>query len=258
MTDNDGNVWLAGVDGCPGGWIVVFGRPGGEVMSPRVVTTFAEIAFSDRRPAVIAIDMPIGLPKRSPAKGRLAECAVRRLLGDRKSSIFRIPSRRAVEASVAAKPADERQRFFHACKIARETSDDGKAFSKQSFYILDKVMEVDTFLQSHREFIPRVFETHPELAFWRMNGGEPLSEPKKRKNRNHPPGLELRRSLLKRAGIPKPLLYERAPKGAADDDMMDAFACLITARHIHGKRARSYPEPLPQPDEFGLPMAIWG
>ncbi|MBS0533903.1 MAG: DUF429 domain-containing protein [Proteobacteria bacterium] len=252
----DDETWIAGVDGCRSGWIVAFGHPDGDVRAPRLFKTFAEIALSAERPAIIAVDIPIGLPQQSPAGGRLAEREVRALLGDRKSSVFRIPSRRAVEASVAAAPADARERFFAACAIARDTSDDAKAFAKQGFYILDKVCEVDAFLRRHKDDAGRVFETHPELAFVMMNGGAPLDLAKKVKSSNHAPGLALRRELLLRAGIPGDIAAMKAPKGAGDDDLIDALACLITARRIYRKEARSYPETPPR-DEFGLPMAIW-
>jgi len=254
LQDDEG--WVAGVDGCRSGWIVAFGRADGEVRAPRLAGSFAEIVFSTERPAVIAVDMPIGLPAQSPAGGRLAEREVRALLGMRKSSVFRIPSRRAVEASVAAEPADARERFFAACAIARATSDDRKAFAKQGFYILDKVSEVDAFLRGHKYEARRVFETHPELAFVMMNGGAPLDLPKKIKSGNHAPGLALRRELLLRAGMPRDIATMKAPKGAGDDDLIDALACLITARRIYRKEAQSYPETPPH-DEFGLPMAIW-
>jgi predicted RNase H-like nuclease len=260
MTRQDADSWLAGVDGCRGGWIAVFGRPDGEVKPPRLFARFSDIILADEKPAIIAIDVPIGLPARSTDKGRLAENAVRPLLGDRKSSVFRIPSRRAVEASVAAEPADNRVRFFAACEIARQTSDDGKAFAKQSFYILDKVAEVDAFLRANPDDVRRVFETHPELAFVRMNGDTPLGEPKKLKSKVYPPGLELRRGLLRRAGIPdhivgvKPL--KAAGQSAGADDLIDALACLVTARRIHAGLARCHPDPAPR-DEYDLPMAIW-
>jgi predicted RNase H-like nuclease len=250
------DIWLAGVDGCPGGWIVAFGRPDGEVKPPRAFKRFSKIVSADERPAIIAIDVPIGLPKQSPDKGRLAESAVRPLLGDRKSSVFRIPSRRAVEASVAAEPADERERFFKACEIARQTSDDHKAFAKQGFYIFDKVVEIDQFLRGRPDYVARVFETHPELAFVRMNGDVPLSQPKKLKTKVYPPGLELRRALLRRAGLQDDVIGTTPPKGAAQDDLIDALACLVTARRIHNQSARCYPDQPPR-DEHGLPMAIW-
>ena len=68
--------------------------------------------------------------------------------------------------------------------------------------------------------------------------------------------MTLRRDLLTRAGIPGALLDARPPRGAAEDDMIDAYACLVTAMNIHGRRARSYPDAPPR-DEHGLPMAIW-
>jgi predicted RNase H-like nuclease len=256
MNASKENAWLAGVDGCPGGWLAVFARPDGEVAQPRIVTSFAEIIRASERPQIIAIDIPIGLPKLSPAKGRLAESAVRPLLGERKSSVFRIPSRRAVYASVAAEPADERARFFQACQIARETSEDGKAFAKQGFYILDKVVEVDRYLRAHPHDAARVFETHPEVAFWRMNSDRPLSQPKKIKNRAYQPGLDQRRELLRRAGIPAHAIDQRAPAGASEDDLVDALACTVVARRIHENCAKRFPEAAPH-DEFGLPMAIW-
>ena len=256
MADRPNETWLAGVDGCPGGWIVVFARADGMVEAPRVVAHFADIVAAPERPAIIAVDVPIGLPRQSPAKGRLAESAVRPLLGGRKSSVFRIPSRSAVYASVAAEPADPRERFFHACRIARETSDDGKAFAKQGFYILDKVVEIDTMLRGDPALAQRVFETHPELAFYRMNGERALGEPKKLKSSVYPPGMALRRDLLTGAGIPGALLDGRPPHGAAEDDMIDAYACLVTAMNIYARRARSYPDAPPR-DEHGLPMAIW-
>lgn len=250
------DVWLAGVDGCKGGWLVAFGRPDGEVKPPRVVRSFAEIVHGAERPVIIAVDVPIGLPAQSPTGGRAAEREVRARLGDRKSSVFRIPSRRAVEASMAAEPADDRERFFAACAIARATSDDRKAFAKQGFYILDKVWEVDALLRRHGEDASRVFETHPELAFVTMNGGAPLELPKKVKNRAHPPGLDLRRTLLRGVGLPADIVQMKAPRGAGDDDLIDALACLVTARRLFRGEARSYPADIPR-DEHGLPMAIW-
>ena len=140
-----------------------------------MVERFSEIVFADERPAIIAVDVPIGLPKQSPDKGRLAESAVRPLLGDRKSSVFRIPSRRAVEASVAAEPADDTRAVLQGLRHrAADLGRRARHFAKQGFYILDKVVEVDRFLRAHPDYVARVFETHPELAFVRMNGDEPL------------------------------------------------------------------------------------
>jgi predicted RNase H-like nuclease len=251
-----GNTWLAGADGCSKGWVVVFAHTDGFVAPARIVSNFAEIVSAQEQPAVIAIDVPIGLPDQSPSKGRLPERAVRPLLGERKSSVFRIPSRPAVDASIAAEPADDRERFVRACEIARATSDDCKAFAKQGFYILDKVAEVDRFLRAHPWCITRVYETHPELGFWRLNGNRPLCEPKKVKSRCHEAGLALRRKLLISEGLPPAVVNAQPPKGADSDDLLDALVCVAIAQRIHGGKAKPFPEKFER-DSYGLPMAIW-
>jgi predicted RNase H-like nuclease len=256
MTSARTTDWLAGVDGCPAGWIVVFARPQGGIAGPRVVASFKDIALAAEQPRIIAVDVPIGLPAHSPAKGRAAESAVREKLGDRKSSVFRIPSRPAVYAGVAAEPTDERARFQRACEIARETSDDGKAFAKQGFHILPKIVEVDSFLNAHPDWAGRVFETHPEIVFWRLNGEQALPLPKKIKSRVNSEGLALRRDLLVSAGFSRDAVSQPAPKGAGDDDLVDAFACLATAQRLAMRMARSFPDQPPR-DERGLAMAIW-
>ena len=102
----------------------------------------------------------------------------------------------------------------------------------------------------------RVFEVHPELAFWRLNGGRALTEPKKVKSRPYEPGLTLRRGLLIAAGLPDDAVNASPPKGAAADDLLDALACAAIARRIHAGIAEPFPNPPPR-DAFGLAMAIW-
>ena len=101
-----------------------------------------------------------------------------------------------------------------------------------------------------------MFEVHPELAFWRLNGGRALTEPKKVKGKVYEPGLRLRRQLLIDAGLPQIIVEGAAPKGADADDLLDALACAAIARRIHAGIARPFPDP-PERDAFDLPMAIW-
>jgi predicted RNase H-like nuclease len=65
-------VWLAGVDGCPGGWIAAFVRPVGDDGALAVFTRFADVLAAAQRPAIVAVDIPIGLPERASAGGREA------------------------------------------------------------------------------------------------------------------------------------------------------------------------------------------
>jgi predicted RNase H-like nuclease len=240
------STWLAGVDACRGGWIVAFVQPAGDEASVRVVPRFTDVLAAPEAPAVVAVDMPIGLPERARHGGRAAESAVRPLLGGRQSSVFSVPSRAALEA------ADYRE----ACRIALASSDPPRMVSKQLFMLAPKIREVDGCLRVDAEAAARVFEVHPEVAFWRLNGGRALDQPKKVKGRCHEPGLDLRRRLLLDAGLPAAVVNGTPSRGAASDDLLDALACAAVARRIHAGVARPFPDP-PERDAFGLPMAIW-
>jgi predicted RNase H-like nuclease len=229
------DVWLAGVDGCAAGWMTAFVRPQDGEVRLRIVPQFAAIATAPEAP------VPIGLPARIGPGGRGPERAVRALLGKRQSSVFPVPSREAVYAPT----------YLDACRLALLTSDPPCSAQKQLFLIGPKIREVDHALRTDSALAARVFETHPELAFWRLNGERSLAFPKKVK-----PGLALRRRLLIAAGFTRAVVGAPPPRGARPDDVLDALACAAIARRIHAGRARPFPD-APQRDEYGLPMAIW-
>jgi predicted RNase H-like nuclease len=238
--------WLVGVDGCRGGWIAAFVRATRDDGSMRVVPRFADLLTAPEAPALIAVDIPIGLPERAGRGGRAAENAVRPLLGSRVSAVFSVPSRAALLA----------RDYREACQIALATSNPPRMVSKQLFMLAPKIREVDACLRADPLAAARVCEVHPEVAFWRFNGARALSEPKKRKGRCYEPGVALRRRLLIEAGAPVTLVNAAPPTGAGVDDQMDALACALIARRLHAGIARPFPDP-PERDGFGLPMAIW-
>ena len=246
MTGASQKVWLAGVDGCPRGWVAAFVRPAGDEARLAVFARFADVLAAPERPTIVAVDMPIGLPERAGAGGRAAENAVRPLLGARQSSVFSVPSRAAIYA----------QDYAQACQVAQETSEPPRKVSKQLFNIAPKIREVDAVLRADPQVAARVCEVHPEVAFWRLNGECALDEPKKVKSRPYPPGLALRRKLLEAATLPPALVAATPPKGAAADDAIDTLACAAVARRLHAGLARPFPDPPPR-DAYGLPMAIW-
>jgi predicted RNase H-like nuclease len=244
MKNND--IWLAGVDGCRSGWLVALVRPDGGEARIRVVPRFSDVVASPENPAVIAVDMPVGLPERTGYGGRAAENAIRPLLGARQSSVFSVPARAAMQA----------QDYGEACNIALMTSDPPRKISRQLFMIAPKIREVDKCLRADAAVAARVHEVHPELAFWRLNCERSLDEPKKVKSRPYEPGLALRRGLLIAAGMPQDAVEASPPSGAAADDLIDALACAAIARRIHAGIAVPFPDP-PPVDRYGLPMAIW-
>jgi predicted RNase H-like nuclease len=240
------DVTLAGVDGCPAGWCVAWTNAAADNVHISVVPRFSDIVAAHPEPAIVAVDIPIGLPERSGAGGREAENRIRPLLGNRQSSVFSVPSRAAVYA-------DD---YGEACRIALSTSDPPRKVSRQLFMLAAKIREVDDALRTRTGIVSRVFEVHPELAFWRLNGECALSEPKKVKGKSYEPGLAQRRELLMNSGFPAHVMHS-PPRGAAADDVLDALACAAVARRIHAGVAKPFPDPPPR-DAFGLPMAIWG
>jgi predicted RNase H-like nuclease len=237
--------WLAGVDGCRTGWVVALVRPAGDEVRVRFAPRFADVLAAPEAPAVVAVDIPIGLPERAGPGGRAAENAVRPLLWARQSSVFSVPSRAALAA------AD----YGAACRIALATSQPPRKVSKQLFMLAPKIREVDACLRGAAA-AAHVFEVHPEVAFWRLNGARALQEPKKVKGRCHEPGLALRRRLLIVEGLPAAAVGGAPPASAGPDDLLDALACAAIARRIHRGVARPFPDPFER-DAFGLLMAIW-
>jgi len=237
--------WVAGVDGCPAGWIAVFLDAAGQLPPRRrVFARFADLLEAPERPARIAVDMPIGLPETIVGPGRAAEIAVRPLLGDRQSSVFSVPARAAVM----------RENYPEACRVALETSAPPRKISRQGFALFPKIRELDAVLTPQRA--AWIVETHPEVAFAALNGDRPMALPKKLRSRANPAGLEERIALLERLGIPAPFLREALPARVGRDDLIDAaVAALVALRHLRGE-ARPYPDP-PERDARGLPIAIW-
>lgn len=128
--------------------------------------------------------------------------------------------------------------------------------SRQGFNLFPRIREIDALLRARPDLVPRVFEVHPELAFWSLNGRKPLPEPKKVKSRPYAPGLALRRGLLTKAGLPRALIEAAPPRGAGADDLIDALAGLTVALDLATGGGQSFPDP-PGRDAHGLPVAIW-
>ncbi len=232
---------LAGVDGCPGGWIAVIGEGGS--LRAEVFDSLSGLVASLSESAIIAVDMPIGLPDKG---GRSAERAARAHLGQRQSSVFSIPPRAAVYA----------QDYRESCALSLEHTDPPRKVSRQAFGLFPKIRELDNLLRSDAGLAARVIESHPELAFAALNGMKAMSLPKKIKSRVNPEGMTERRALLQCCGLPEDFLKSPVPRGAKDDDFLDACAMyLVAGRHARGE-ARPHPDHVER-DAFGLRMAIW-
>jgi predicted RNase H-like nuclease len=227
--------WIAGADGCKGGWVVAILREGAPGVRLQVVPSFLDVVSLAGPSPVIAVDMPIGLPTAAIPR-RACDAEARRLLGLRRSSVFSPPVREIVS--------------IPAYSTANETSKRlaGMGLSKQAFFLMPKIREVEAVVLANPSFVIR--ESHPELAFLAMNGGTPLAAGKRTLH-----GQSLRRALLIREFGRAVAEQAAIPRGAARDDVYDALACLWTARRIARDAACIIP-PLPPRDPTGLPMEI--
>jgi predicted RNase H-like nuclease len=248
---------IAGVDGCKAGWVAAI-RLSGKPPATAICARIEEFIDTLPADAIIVVDMPIGLPEFIRGGGRGPETAVRPLLAQRQSSVFSIPSRAAVYAEPAPFSTVDEWYAAHrrASAVARATSDPPRAISIQAFGIFSKIREIDELLLRRPELRTRLVESHPEVAFWRLNNRQAMSLPKKVKGQVNPSGMEERRALLAQCGLDRGFLDRPPPKGAADDDFLDACAMLLIAERIVAGLARPFPDPPPR-DAFGIPVAIW-
>lgn len=237
--------WVAGLDGCRGAWagaLIDLDDPARWRCG--LFARIPEVLDGPDAPVCAGIDVPIGLPDRVAGGGRSADRAARALLGAGRSSVFPVPPRAAVYAA----------NYDEAKALSRAGSEPPFAPSIQCWNILRYVREADALLRARPDLVARLHEVHPEVAFFRLNGGRRLAAGKKGPARAE--GLSQRRSLLIAAGLPEAMVGSRPPPGVAADDHLDAMAALVVARDIAEGRA----EPLPnavERDSYGLPIVIW-
>ncbi len=243
-------VWVAGIDGCRSGWVAVFRNLESEVWHFHFARTLAEIVDADEQPRVIAIDMPTGFAECAERGGRACERAARALLVGKTSSVFPTPCRAALSAAT----------HHEAGALNRGSGPDGVGLTRQAFHLFPKMRELDALLRARPSLGQRLFEAHPELAFLRMNNGQPVLPPKRTR-----PGQVLRRRLLARHGFPSAetqwLAWRREAglrsSDASLDDVLDAAAVCRTALLIHQGGASRLPDQKIERDRHGLPMALW-
>lgn len=163
MTFSDADsTWIAGVDGCRGGWIAFKVELSTMHTSIGLVDISALLRGRPSDLAAIAIDVPIGLLDGS----RACDKAARKLLGQpRGTSVFPAPCRSSLSGANHANAAAINKRIT------------GRALSRQAWSIVPKIKQVDDVITpTCQEW---VFEVHPEISFWALAGGTPMTQSKR-------------------------------------------------------------------------------
>ena len=236
------NKGVAGVDGCPAGWVAMLApfqaqeHQESQELKVELCADFGAILALHHKPEIVAIDIPIGLLEEQQAGGRVCDQLARRLLPGRKSSVFSPPIRRLLDAT-----AYEQVRQ-HGVSI-------------QAFGILPKIREVDGLMTPAVQ--RRVREGHPELAFRSLTGA-PMQHNKKTRL-----GREERIQALERIEMFQTLrhtldivsaTYRRSQVGV--DDLLDACVLAWVAARIANAQATCQPAE-PPVDQKGLRMEMW-
>src|SRR5450756_35636 len=128
--------WVAGVDGCKAGWFVVLRHLTSGSTAFEVKATFTELMNLPQSPAIIAVDIPIGLLDVAERGGRSCDRQARSLLGGRRSSVFSSPVRSALQ----------NDRYPEALRANRRSSPLEIGISVQCFGLFEKLREVDAIL----------------------------------------------------------------------------------------------------------------
>jgi predicted RNase H-like nuclease len=224
---------VVGIDACSAGWVgIALTEQKARAHLADDFETLVAAVQADGLLAVVAVDMPIGLPDAGP---RRADVLARAVVGPLWSSVFMTPIRAAMEAPD----------YVSALAISRAATKAG--ISRQAFGLRPKLFQVERYVRATRL---HVVEVHPEVSFATLAGG-PVQARK-----STWAGAMLRRRLLAEAGITIPDDLGVAGFGAGVDDVLDAAASAWTARRVSRGEARPMPDP-PETFSDGLSCAIW-
>lgn len=220
----------AGVDGCKGGWVMVRRYVERGTADFMIFQRWRDLPSAD----MVAVDIPIGLPD-SGSRG--CDKLARRKLGQRGASVF--PGLR--------RPLLEFETYDRARAWAKQ---DGFGLSKQAWYLLPKVRELDETLTPASQ--ARIREAHPELAFLTLQGS-PLEHSKKT-----PEGQKTRMDLLRENGFGRITNWIDIldTEHATADDLLDACALALCAQRMLEGKGECLPDDPPL-DAKGLRMEIW-
>ncbi len=230
---------VAGVDGCDGGWVVVWAQIGHplRILNVAVQPTFGQVLHRTRDCRTVAVDIPIGL---SDDGRREPDVEARKVLSPlRHNSVFPAPVRPVLGVLGAG--------YREACSVSARARVDGKKISKQTYFMSFRIKDVDRLLDPDAQ--KRVIEIHPEVCFWALNGQNPLSGYKRT-----PEGEFQRLEILSQV-FADDLASIASPLGAARDDFLDACAAAWSAARFATGKAETLPRE-PCTDSRGLLMRI--
>ena len=207
---------VAGVTPWKAHWLVASAKMAGASFAPeepRVFTSFAEILSDSPAFAVIVVNAPIGYVERPGLGVRTCDRQARALLGRRGATVHRSPTRTILED---------------------DSNDRSENLDAVSARLLPRYREVAAQMSPYRQRV--VYEGHPELSFYQLNGDAPLKWSK-----NQEAGREERRVLLEKKIPDVTKILDSTSGRVPAKHLMDSAALLWTARRVFGRAATRIP-----------------
>lgn len=190
----------------------------------------------------IFVDIPIGLP--GDIDVRECDRILRDKLGaNNEENVIDPPIREAITAPT----------YGEASVISYEKI--GKQIPMQSWSLVPQIRTLQHFLRQDKALDARIFESHPELLYQILNGGNAILQKKATKK-----GLRHRLHLLKDANkyadnFFRDIKEEFRRNQVEEKKIIDAMVLALFALRSADKSIKTLPDDPPK-DQLGLPMAI--
>lgn len=181
--------------------------------NPRLFDSFAEVLSESPSFAIIIVNAPIGYPDGPDIEPRTCDQEARSLLGRRGSTIHSSPTR----------------------EVLTDTNDTTPhKLDAISAKLLPRYKEVAAEMSPYRQRV--VYEGHPELSFYQLNGDKPL-----RYSKNTEAGI-IERTILLEKRIPEiAKIIDAHLEKVPQKHLLDAASLLWTARRVFGHAATRIP-----------------
>lgn len=210
----------------------------GNEVSIRKLTHITEINECYYDADAVLIDIPVGLPESTEEYWSRPDRQARSLLSaNRKSTIFPVPCRQAIGMETYEKASAENERVL------------GRKLTSQSYGFSKMIRQVDEFLDTNVGWKNRIVESHPEVAFQRLNNGKGLQYSK-----HTEAGIAERIAVVQSYGVdPVPLFADFTSK--QHEDVLDAVCLALTAKLGCENGFQTIPD-TPVCDHRGLKMQM--
>jgi predicted RNase H-like nuclease len=214
---------FVGVDWASGCWVVV--ATDGNNVEITTEPSILNVWDRHKKADSILVDIPIGLPETSP---RACDERAKEFLAHRRSSVFSVPCRDAVEIR----------------DYDRARKKNGGSLGSQSWGLIPRIREVDTFFSIHSEAEDSIYESHPEVCYAQFAEQEGIESIGSKQN---PDGIDDRIEILEMVneefgGEVRAFINERQDgvawhqriQSGRIDDVLDAAVLALTATEADG------------------------